>query len=142
MKTYKPIICSDSRCETGRGCSAYFSYKEQVCGSSSVSTPSGPAQTSDAGLPKEMITLENAKFTLICDDCVTAMQKLESSSIDFLFTDPPYGSTRCRWDSPLDLDAFWNEANRIVKPNGCKAIFAQTPFDKVLGCSNLSQLRY
>jgi len=86
--------------------------------------------------------LENAKFTLICDDCITAMKKLEPFSVDFLFTDPPYGSTRCRWDSPLDLDAFWNEANRIVKPNGCKAIFAQTPFDKVLGCSNLSQLRY
>lgn len=31
---------------------------------------------------------------------------------------------------------------RIIKDNGCIALFAQTPFDKVLGCSNLEMLKY
>ena len=79
---------------------------------------------------------------LIHGDCIAAMRMLESSSIDMLFTDPPYGTTSCKWDVPLDLDAFWCEANRVVKPGGCKALFSQTPFDKVLGCSNITQLRY
>ena len=42
----------------------------------------------------------------------------------------------------LDLDRFWEESYRVVKPDGCIALFAQTPFDKVLGCSNLKDLRY
>lgn len=31
---------------------------------------------------------------------------------------------------------------RIIKDNGCIALFAQTPFDKVLGASNLPLLKY
>lgn len=70
------------------------------------------------------------------------MDGLAENSVDFLFTDLPYGTTRCRWDTPIDLTAFWTRVNRVVKPGGCKALFAQTPFDKVLGCSNLKELRY
>ena len=61
---------------------------------------------------------------------------------DFLFTDLPYGTTNCRWDTPIDLNRFWHEAKRVVRKGGCKALFAQTPFDKILGCSNLNELRY
>jgi site-specific DNA-methyltransferase (adenine-specific) len=31
---------------------------------------------------------------------------------------------------------------RVIKTNGAIVLFAQTPFDKVLGCSNLKLLRY
>ena len=75
-------------------------------------------------------------------DCIEGMKLLPDKSVDFLFTDLPYGRTNCRWDTPIDLAAFWKEANRIVKPSGAVALFAQTPFDKVLGCSNLKNLRY
>ena len=86
--------------------------------------------------------MEQSNIILIQDDCISAMRKLEDNSIDLFFTDPPYNTTRCKWDTPLDLEAFWKEVNRVVKPNGCKALFALTPFDKVLGCSNLKDLRY
>ena len=33
-------------------------------------------------------------------------------------------------------------SRRIIKKNGAIVLFAQTPFDKVLGCSNLDWLRY
>lgn len=80
--------------------------------------------------------------TLICGDCHNELSKIQSNSSDMLFTDLPYGTTNCSWDTPIDLDFFWKEAGRIVRQNGCKAMFAQTPFDKVLGCSNLKELRY
>lgn len=75
-------------------------------------------------------------------DCIEVMKGMPDASVDFLFTDLPYGSTRCKWDTPVDLNDFWREANRVVKKNGAKVMFAQTPFDKVLGASNLRQLRY
>ena len=75
-------------------------------------------------------------------DCIDGMRLLPAGSVDFLFTDLPYGRTNCKWDTPIDLDAFWSEADRVVKKDGAVALFAQTPFDKVLGCSNLSNLRY
>lgn len=59
-----------------------------------------------------------------------------------LFTDLPYGTTKCKWDTPIDLEAFWKEVNRVVKDNGCKALFCQIPFSIVLGNSNLKELRY
>lgn len=76
-------------------------------------------------------------------DCLEVMPKfIEDKSIDMILCDLPYGTTNCKWDSPIDLAALWLEYNRIIKDNGCIALFAQTPFDKVLGCSNLEMLRY
>lgn len=53
-----------------------------------------------------------------------------------------YGTTRNKWDSIIPLDLLWEQYERIIKDNGAIVLTAQTPFDKVLGCSNLSLLRY
>lgn len=37
---------------------------------------------------------------------------------------------------------LWQHYERIIKDDGIILLFAQTPFDKVLGASNLSMLRY
>jgi site-specific DNA-methyltransferase (adenine-specific) len=37
---------------------------------------------------------------------------------------------------------MWEQLKRIIKPSGAILLFAQTPFDKVLGASNLSMLKY
>ena len=79
---------------------------------------------------------------LYLGDCLEIMPGLKENSVDFLFTDLPYGTTNCKWDTPIDLNRFWPEVNRVVRSGGCKALFAQTPFDKVLGCSNINELRY
>lgn len=70
------------------------------------------------------------------------MKRLTDQSVDMLLVDLPYGTTKCKWDIPINLTLFWEQVNRVVKQNGCKAFFAQTPFDKVLGCSNIEKLRY
>jgi len=75
-------------------------------------------------------------------DCLDLMRDITPASIDMIFADLPYGTTRCAWDSVIDLKELWYHYNRIIKPNGAILLFAQTPFDKVLGASNLSMLRY
>jgi site-specific DNA-methyltransferase (adenine-specific) len=70
------------------------------------------------------------------------MKNIEDKSIDMILADLPYGSTHCRWDSPINLTLLWAQYKRIIKDNGAIALTAQTPFDKVLGCSNLEWLRY
>lgn len=81
--------------------------------------------------------------TIYQGDCLDVMPKMiDSASIDMILCDLPYGTTNCRWDSPIDLRRLWAEYERIIKDSGAILLFAQTPFDKVLGSSNLSLLRY
>lgn len=75
-------------------------------------------------------------------DCLKVMKDIEDKSIDMILCDLPYGTTRCKWDSIIDLDKLWQQYCRIIKDNGVIVLFAQTPFDKVLGTSNLEMLRY
>jgi site-specific DNA-methyltransferase (adenine-specific) len=75
-------------------------------------------------------------------DCLDGFKMLADSSIDMLFSDWPYGTTENAWDTPLPLDLVWPEIKRVVKPSGAILLFAQCPFDKALGASNLKMLKY
>lgn len=75
-------------------------------------------------------------------DCLELLPKLAPQSVDLILCDLPYGITKCKWDSPIDLGRLWAEYERVAKPNCAILLFAQTPFDKVLGASNLEMLRY
>ncbi|MCY8507707.1 DNA-methyltransferase [Bacillus atrophaeus] len=80
--------------------------------------------------------------TIYLMDCIKGMKLIPSQSIDMILCDLPYGITNCKWDSVIDPVALWSEYERIIKDNGAILLFAQTPFDKVLGSSNLKLLRY
>lgn len=88
------------------------------------------------------INTEIKNNILINADCFDVFPLIEDKSIDAIITDLPYGTTKCKWDSILDLDKLWDSYKRILKDNGVIVLFAQTPFDKVLGCSNLEWLKY
>ena len=75
-------------------------------------------------------------------DGIEGLRSLSKHSVDMLLTDPPYGTTRNFWDVPLPLPELWEAVRWAVKPNGAILFFAQCPFDKVLGASNLAMLRY
>ncbi|WP_330400364.1 DNA-methyltransferase [Tepidibacter mesophilus] len=75
-------------------------------------------------------------------DCLEGMKLIKDCSVDMILCDLPYGTTRCKWDSIIPLDKLWDQYERIIKDNGAIVLFAQTPFDKILGCSNLKLLRY
>lgn len=77
-------------------------------------------------------------------DCLSdgGMALIPNKSIDMILCDLPYGTTRNKWDSIIPLDALWAQYERIIKDNGAIVLTAQTPFDKVLGASNLKLLKY
>lgn len=73
-------------------------------------------------------------------DCLDLLPSIPDCSIDLILADLPYGTTRNRWDSVIDLTRLWAHYKRIAR--GAIVLTAQTPFDKVLGSSNLPMLRY
>ena len=83
-------------------------------------------------------------YKLYKGDCLEAMDSLieKGVKVDMVLTDPPYGTTRNKWDSIISLNEMWEKLSKLIKPNGAICLFAQTPFDKVLGSSNLKELRY
>ena len=75
-------------------------------------------------------------------DGIEGLRSLPRHSVDMLLTDPPYGTTRNYWDVPLPLPELWEAVRWAVKPEGAVLLFAQCPYDKALGASNLPMLRY
>ena len=66
-------------------------------------------------------------------DCLDWMPTLKAGSIDMVLADLPYGTTNCSWDSVIPLEPLWAQYRRICR--GPVVLFAQTPFDKVLGAT-------
>ncbi|MGL5776003.1 MAG: DNA-methyltransferase, partial [Aeromonas veronii] len=77
---------------------------------------------------------------LMHGDCLERMDEIPDNSVDLVLCDLPYGTTRNNWDCVIPLDALWAQYKRVSK--GAVVLTAQTPFDKVLGMSNLDMLRY
>ena len=75
-------------------------------------------------------------------DCLEVMKSIPSGSIDAIITDPPYGTTACKWDSVIDFDLMWEQLNRIIKPNGAIVLFGSEPFSSALRMSNIKNYRY
>jgi len=79
---------------------------------------------------------------LIHGDCLEVMRDIESGSIDLVLTDPPYGTTQCKWDSVIDLELMWEQLKRIIKPNGAIVLTASQPFTSRLISSNYKMFKY
>ena len=75
-------------------------------------------------------------------DCLEVMKTIEDNSIDAIITDPPYGTTACKWDSVIPFDLLWEQLNRIIKPNGAVVLFGSQPFTSVLVNSNIKMFKY
>ena len=93
-------------------------------------------------LCQQIQSVPNFPEGLFLMDGIKGLRSLPRHSVDMLLTDPPYGTTRNFWDVPLPLPELWDAVRWAVKPDGAALFFAQCPFDKVLGASNLSMLRY
>ena len=64
---------------------------------------------------------------LILGDCLEAMQDIPDNSIDLVLTDPPYGTTQCKWDSIIPFEPMWNELKRRTKDNGAICLVGHEP---------------
>ena len=79
---------------------------------------------------------------LINGDCLEEMKKIPDGSIDMVLTDPPYGTTACKWDSVIPLEPMWEQLKRIIKPNGAIVMTAGQPFTTTLISSNIEDYKY
>lgn len=81
-------------------------------------------------------------MTLILGDCLEEMQHIPDKTIDLVLTDPPYGTTACKWDAVIPLEPMWAQLKRIIKDNGVIVLFGSQPFTSVLVASNLQMFKY
>ena len=86
--------------------------------------------------------IKTDNYTLLLGDCLERMKEIPDGSVDLILTDPPYATTKNKWDSVIPFEPMWQELKRIIKPKGVIVLFAQTPFDKILGASNIDMLKY
>ena len=82
------------------------------------------------------------KITLQQGDCLELLKDLPDGSVDFILTDPPYGTTACKWDTVIPFEPMWSELKRVIKPNGAIALFGSEPFSSALRMSNIKQFKY
>ena len=75
-------------------------------------------------------------------DCLELMKSIPDGSVDLILTDPPYGTTACKWDSIIPFGPMWQELKRIIKPNGAIVLFGSEPFSSALRMSNIKQYKY
>lgn len=81
---------------------------------------------------------------LIHGDCLTEMQTLidEGIKVDLILTDPPYGTTQCKWDAIIPFDEMWDCINKLTKKRTPVLLFGNEPFSSHLRLSNLKNYRY
>ncbi len=82
------------------------------------------------------------RSTLLQGDCLELMKEIPSGSIDLILTDPPYGSSACKWDSIIPLEPMWEELKRIIKPSGAIVLTSSQPFTTTLIASNMKMFKY
>ena len=75
-------------------------------------------------------------------DCLELMKLIPDNSVDAIITDPPYGTTACKWDSVIPLEPMWGQLKRIIKPKGAIVLFGSQPFTTTLISSNHSMFKY
>lgn len=104
------------------------------------------------------------KLKLIHGDCLEEMKRLPDKSIDLFMCDLPYGClgktevvvnrsddrkgtkkafSKCDWDVKIDLEAFWEQVERLMKDDHTPIIhFCNTRFGNELMNSKPSWFRY
>jgi len=82
------------------------------------------------------------KIELIQGECLEKMRDIPDGSVDMVLTDPPYGTTQCKWDSIIPLEPMWEQLKRVIKPNGAIVMTASQPFTTTLIASNMKMFKY
>ena len=65
-------------------------------------------------------------------DCLENMKRLPDKSVNFIYWNPPFGTTYQTWDECLPWEALFKECFRILKPEGTLAIHCSVPFNYTL----------
>ena len=88
--------------------------------------------------------IEDERYKLYQGDCLEVMDELISLGVKFdaIITDPPYGTTACKWDNVIPFNKMWERVNKLIKDNGAVVLFGSEPFSSNLRISNIKNYRY
>ena len=76
-------------------------------------------------------------------DCIERMKEIPDDSVNLILCDLPYGTTKCKWDTIIDMNLLWEQYRRILKkPTGVVVLFGQQPFTSMLISSNYEWYKY
>ena len=75
-------------------------------------------------------------------NCLEIMTKIPDKSVDMICCDLPYGTTQNKLDIVIPFEPLWEQYERIIKDDGCIALFAQGLFYVDLVNSNRKLFRY
>lgn len=77
-------------------------------------------------------------------DCLEGMDRMIEMGVkvDAIITDPPYGTTACKWDSVIPFNEMWLRLNKLIKDNGAIVLFGSEPFSSALRMSNIKNYKY
>jgi len=89
-----------------------------------------------------MIYYSDERCALLQGDCLELMAKLPDQCAHAIITDPPYGTTACKWDSVIPFAPMWEQLKRIIKPNGAIVLFGSQPFTSALIMSAADLFKY
>ena len=81
-------------------------------------------------------------YELLFGDCLEKMKGIPDGSVDMILCDLPFGVTQNPIDKAIPFEPLWGEYNRVIKENGCIALFAQGSFYVDLVASNPKMYRY
>ena len=81
-------------------------------------------------------------INLMQGDCLDRMSEIADGSVDMVLTDPPYGTTQCKWDSVIPFEPMWEQLKRVTRKKGAIVLFGQEPFSSLLRASNIEQFKY
>ncbi len=80
--------------------------------------------------------------TLHTGDCLEWLPSIPDASVDMVMSDPPYGTTACKWDTIIALDRLWPELLRVTKPFSAILMMSNQPFTTILISSKIDIFKY
>lgn len=83
-----------------------------------------------------------AAVTQLHGDCLDLLSTVGTATVDMVFADLPYGTTRNKWDSLIDLETLGGELARVAKPAAAFVFTAQMPFTGALMMSKPKWFRH
>lgn len=78
---------------------------------------------------------------LYCGDCLEIMPSLQEK-VELVLTDPPYGTTQCKWDSVIPFDKMWGAIFGVSKKSTTYIFTSAQPFSSLLVGSNVKNFCY
>ena len=86
--------------------------------------------------------MTNLHTELHLGNCLDIMRDIPDGSVDMVMTDPPYGTTACKWDSVIPFEPMWEQLKRVTKKDGAIVLTASQPFTSALIMSNVRMFKY